>query len=312
MLNTDKTYAYTTFGLTIASDMLLPELEKASCNLTDSGADFHIRRQDLAKEWGETDPLDRKGFIVEENRVMFEVPELAVFSIEGGKTITVSFSEEENEDRVRLYILGSCMGIMLMQRKVLALHGSAIAIDGKAYVFIGESGAGKSTLASSFMKQGYKLLSDDIVALSMKEGIPWVTPSYPQQKLWLESIQAFEMKATDYEPLFDRITKFSIPVRADFQNTPMPLGGIFELSCEDVEAIEFHPVKKLHRLKVLYTHTYRRSILERMGMMAWHFTYCAECLPSVSIYRIIRPTSAFTAHDLVDIITHVIQGGNSK
>ncbi|MCK1993393.1 aldolase [Peribacillus muralis] len=304
MLSTDKTYAYTSFGLTVASDIPLPELEKA----TGQEADVTIRRQDLSNEWGETDPLDRKGFIVDKNRVMFEVPELAVFLIEEGKTITVSFYEAGNENKVRLYLLGSCMGIVLMQRKILTLHGSAIAIDGKAYVFIGESGAGKSTLASSFMNKGYTLLSDDLIALSLKEGAPWVTPSYPQQKLWLESIHAFEMKETDYEPLFDRITKFSIPVQADFQNTPLPLGGIFELACEDIGAIQLQPIKKLDRLQVLHKHTYRRSIMERMGMMAWHFTYCAECLQSVSIHRIIRPTSAFTAHDLVDAITHVIQG----
>ncbi|PJN91782.1 aldolase [Bacillus sp. mrc49] len=311
MLSTDETYAYSTFGLTVASDILLPELEKSSGDLSESEAVVHIRCRNLEKEWGETNPMDRKGFIVEENRVMFEVPELAVFSIEGGKTITVSFFEDGNEDRVRLYILGSCMGIVLMQRKVLALHGSAIAIDGKAYVFIGESGAGKSTLASSFMKKGYKLLSDDVIALSMKEGGPWITPSYPHQKLWLESIQAFEMKENEYEPLFDRITKFSIPVQENFQNQPLPLGGIFELTCADIESIELQPIKKLHRLQVLHTHTYRRTIMERMGLTAWHFTYCADCLSSVSIHRITRPTSSFTAHDLVDKITHVIQGGNN-
>ena len=38
------------------------------------------------------------------------------------------------------------MGALLMQRKILPLHGSAIAIDGKAYAFVGDSGAGKSTL----------------------------------------------------------------------------------------------------------------------------------------------------------------------
>ena len=37
-----------------------------------------------------------------------------------------------DEDIIRLYILGTCMGAILMQRKILPLHGSAIAINGKA------------------------------------------------------------------------------------------------------------------------------------------------------------------------------------
>ena len=44
-------------------------------------------------------------------------------------------------------------------------------------------------LASAFLNRGYQLLSDDVIAvsLSQEESIPFVTPSYPQQKLWQES-----------------------------------------------------------------------------------------------------------------------------
>ena len=116
------------------------------------------------------------------------------------------------------------MGILLMQRRILPLHGSAIAIDGKAYVFIGESGAGKSTIASSFMKKGYQLLSDDVIAVSLLDGDkPWVIPAYPQQKLWQDSLNHFGMKTNDYMPLFDRETKYSVPVAEQFYNKPLPL-----------------------------------------------------------------------------------------
>ena len=50
--------------------------------------------------------------------------------------------------------LGTCMGALLMQRKIFPFHGSAIAINGKAYAIVGDSGAGKSTLASAFLKKG--------------------------------------------------------------------------------------------------------------------------------------------------------------
>ena len=78
------------------------------------------------------------------------------------------------------------MGALLMQRKILPLHGSAIAIDGKAYALIGDSGAGKSTLASAFLNKGYQLLSDDVIAVSLlnKKYCQLFIPSYPQQKLW--------------------------------------------------------------------------------------------------------------------------------
>ena len=136
---------------------------------------------------------------------MFEVPELAIFSIEEGQTIFFSPTVHLDENKIRLYLLGSCLGILLLQRRILPLHGSAVAIEGKAYVFIGERGAGKSTIASSFMQKGYPLLTDDVIAVSLLEGDkPWVIPAYPQQKLWLDSLDHFEMNTTDYMPLFDR------------------------------------------------------------------------------------------------------------
>ena len=60
-------------------------------------------------------------------------------------------------------------GALLMQRKILPLHGSAVAIDGKAYAIVGDSGAGKSTLASAFLNKGYQLLSDDVIAVSLSQ-----------------------------------------------------------------------------------------------------------------------------------------------
>ncbi|MCK1982996.1 MULTISPECIES: aldolase [Peribacillus] len=311
MLSTEKTYTYTTFGLIAESVLPLPELE----NLTDieKEADIKIKKKDLSNVWSKINPLIRTSFVVEGNRVMFEVPGLAVFSIEDGKTITFSTYDSDNEDKIRLYILGSCLGILLMQRKVLPLHGSAIAIEGKAYAFIGESGAGKSTLASSFVNKGYKLLSDDVVAISLMEGNqPWVFPSYPQQKLWQESLNAFGLNSADYEPLFDRTTKFSIPVQADFYNKPLPLGGIFELTGADIVSIDLQPIEKLHRFQVMHLHTYRRSLIERMHMMDWHFKICAMCMNSVPIYRLSRPTSTFTAHEIVTTVLSVIKGGENK
>ena len=64
-----------------------------------------------------------------------------------------------DEDMIRLYILRDMYGTLLMQRKILPFHGSAIAINGKAYAIVGDSGAGKSTLASAFLKEGYQLLT---------------------------------------------------------------------------------------------------------------------------------------------------------
>lgn len=105
---------------------------------------------------------------------MFQVADTAIFAIQNGDTIQVSPMAGADEAKIRLFLLGTCMGALLMQRKILPLHGSAIAIDGKAYAFVGHSGAGKSTLASAFINKGFQLLSDDVIAVTLRNLVfPW-------------------------------------------------------------------------------------------------------------------------------------------
>jgi len=46
------------------------------------------------------------------------------------------------------------------------LHASAVVVDGRAIVALGESGAGKSTLAAHLVKRGAELAADDAVVVS--------------------------------------------------------------------------------------------------------------------------------------------------
>ena len=210
--------------------------------------------------------------------------------------------------KLRLYILGTCMGAILMQRKILPLHGSVIAIDGKAYAIVGDSGAGKSTLASAFLKRGFGLLTDDVIAVSFSEdGIPFVTPSYPQQKLWSESLDHFGMESSNYQPLIDREDKFAIPVVSQFVEEPLPLAGIFELVKGDYDGIAIQPIGNLEGLFKLYYHTYRNFFLERSGLMEWHFQTTTKMMNKIEFYQLQRPITAFTAHDLTDLILDTIK-----
>ena len=81
---------------------------------------------------------------------MFHIPETAIFLIQNGNKIVVSPLMGPIEDEIRLYILGTCMGAILLQRKILPLHGSAIAIDGKAYAIVGDSVQGNLPLLLLF------------------------------------------------------------------------------------------------------------------------------------------------------------------
>lgn len=290
---------YRAFGLKIASEIRLPELTET--NDKNNPIDISIEIGNLTSLWN---TIGKKGkFIIQERSVLFGILDTAIFCIQEGNKIIVSPFNNRNEDKIRLFILGSCMGILLMQRKILPLHGSAIAIDGKAYALVGDSGAGKSTLASAFLNKGYQLLSDDVVAVSLSnQETPTVFPSYPQQKLWKESLIEFGMETESYRPLFDRETKFAVPVDTNFFSAPLPLGGIIELVKTEEEEIEIHRMEKLDRLYMMFRHTFRNSLIPRLGLLEWHFRMSTKTITKIDMYRLQRPISSFTADDLVSII----------
>ncbi|MGD7044470.1 HPr kinase/phosphorylase [Jeotgalibacillus proteolyticus] len=296
-------YRYQAFGLSISSEVEIQELPAATMLHTD----VYIARKSLRSRW-ENRPADQKYFYIKEDFVMFEIEDTAIFLIENGSHIYVDAFHDSKHDQVCLYLLGTCMGSILMQRKILPLHGSAVAIDGKVYAIVGDSGAGKSTLAAAFLRRGYKLLSDDVIPVTVTEqGIPLVTPAYPQQKLWIESLDQFGMDSAHLRPIIQRETKFAVPVTDQFLNERLPLAGVIELVKTDEDIITLQPIHKLHRFQLIFAHTYRKSFIERLGLVEWHFTLSARMLNQLSLYQLKRPVQSFTANELADLILSTIQ-----
>jgi len=304
MIVAKENMIYHAFGLKVKSTIRLPELVASNESL--DMAEVQIDIAELNELWVKKG-VQQGRFLVDDQMVMFQIPETATFLIEDGKKIIVSPMKDSDHNKIRLYILGTCMGALLMQRKVMALHGSAIAIDGKAYAFIGHSGAGKSTLASTFINQGYQLLSDDIIPVLMdEEGCPNVIPTYPQQKLWQESLQKFGLDSSAFNPLFERETKFAIPVHSSYCKDPLPLGGVFEITKTEEDHAKIKPIQNLERFHTLYNHTFRHSLIPRLGLMEWHFTESAGIINKIKLYQVQRPTIGFTAPELVEKILKII------
>lgn len=304
MLKTES-QSYNSFGLRIESYIPLPELPRSEAHTHLGFEKVTVTKNDLTSLWNESAESDEY-FTVSGNQVLIRVPDTAIFCIRNGQSIIVSPYEGSEEDKIRLYILGTCMGVILMQKRILPLHGSAIAINGKAYAILGVSGAGKSTLASILLKEGYKLLSDDLIAITLtQDHIPMVMPAYPQQKMWQETIDQLGMSSTDFQPLFDRETKFAVPVPSLFCENPLPLAGVFELVKTETNAA-LEPIDGLVRFHTLLQHTFRSFLIERLGLMEWHFSTLAQFANRIDMHQLQRPSSGFSAHELAQLLLNTI------
>jgi len=67
----------------------------------------------------------------------------------------------------------------LLHADVLVVHGSAVVIDGRGYVFFGPSGAGKTTLSRWWRATGALLLNDDRVAIYRHANGAWQVAGTP-------------------------------------------------------------------------------------------------------------------------------------
>jgi hypothetical protein len=298
-----RKFFYNGFGFNIGSELELPELTEVSDNRGFQDIEIEIGAIPYCEEM-ENNPYYH---FVRDNTVLFNIPGKANFSIQDGNKITVSPIGGIDMDVIRLYILGTCMGVILIQRKIIPLHGSAVEVDGKAYVFVGESGAGKSTLASAFIKQGHRLLSDDVVPVSFSQNnVPTVIPAYPQQKLWQQSLDYFGKDSKNYRPIYERETKFSVPVESHFSTDVTPIAGVFELVIGRDKEIDLTINDDLQRIHILIQHTYRNFMIPRLQLIDWHFQSISKIIPQIEMYKLFRPAGDFTVDKLYSTILQAI------
>lgn len=310
MLNNTIVKVYKAFGLSIDSE--IPFTELTLQHQTDfRNADITIKQEELANL---NINLTEKefGFLIQDREVIYKFLDVAVFSIQEGKKILIYPLKEYREDVARSVILGTCMGIILLQRKILPLHGSAFYKEGKVYAIIGDSGVGKSTLASVFLKLGYGLMTDDVIAITFSQSNePIVIPSYPQQKLWETSLQEFNMDPSNYTSLFKRERKYAVPLTSTFIDYPSPLAGLYELKKGHEKELRIEQVNGLERLSMLYKNTYRNLVIPQLNLLHWHLEVSTRLVQSVEMNRITRPPEPFTAFDIADLILNQIEGGKN-
>jgi hypothetical protein len=119
-----------------------------------------------------------------------EYSHAGVFDVSADGTQIVWYRRPDAlEELVRAILLGPALALALELAGFLCLHGSAVAIDGRAIVFLGPKHHGKSTVATAMVAAGARLIGDDLIAVSA--GPPAsVSPGVPSVRLWEDSIAA--------------------------------------------------------------------------------------------------------------------------
>jgi hypothetical protein len=100
--------------------------------------------------------------------------------VEDGNRILVTPAPNSVEEALRLFVVGAAFGVLLHQRGLLVLHGSAVVIGGRVVGFLGSKGWGKSTTAMALTRRGHRIVADELLVIRLDGVQAWVmSGSYP-------------------------------------------------------------------------------------------------------------------------------------
>lgn len=223
---TVKPFHYRISGLVIASEFELDEAEPCDA----AAVDVHIGCVPIPKLF--QSPRAFREYRVTPEGDLLDYEDVGRFLVPNGSQIWFDPEEAFDLRCLGIPLLGPVFALLLHRRGHFVLHGSAVEIDGRAHVFLGDKGAGKSTTAVTLLAGGLRLIADDVVPIERTATGFCVHPGYPAMKIDRAMLTRFE--ASDYriiEPDDGSFTAGKARVRF-LRSSPsgaIPLGPVHRL-----------------------------------------------------------------------------------
>jgi hypothetical protein len=281
-------YFYDLHGLILASEFAMPELDlrrrAATC-----AADLHIALGEFPAE--PLTPTDVPYIGAANGHALMTIPGVGRYRVSNGREVLVEPETGVDLSLVRLFILGSVIGLVCHQRGLLPLHASAIEFEGGAIAFVGNPGQGKSTLAAHCLAHGpVHLVADDILVVSFdRSGRPWAHPGMPSVKLWRDALEALGQPVDGLRPDWLRADKFHLPITERLVQAPLPLSRVYVLDDDpDAGPGRIQPVSGAAAAAALIAHTYRVEYLDATAQRPQHFAASTRLAGAVAVRRLTR------------------------
>ena len=274
---------YRAFGLCIEVDFPLPELELETST---AAADVLVQKGDVRSLLQDDSSAVYR---FEDDEAWLSWREVGDFHVLGDDRITYRARPDVGDALLGLPLLGPVMGVLLERRRLLTLHGSAVALAGGVAVFLGDKGAGKSTTAAALLRAGKTLLTDDLVAVDCRE-TPILYPAYPQVKLTEEASAAIVVDGKVMERPHPEFEKQRMLLDAPFDSSPRSPHSILVL--ERGEGFALEPLAGAAGLQALMRFSYATrfgSSLIRGRSAADHLRQCAALSRSARVRRLVVP-----------------------
>jgi hypothetical protein len=289
----NKQYTYKAFGLIINSTFPINEFI-----VSEGIPDVKIKTGSVPEQLNH---VAKKGvkYQATKNEFLLEVDTIARYYVKDGCEITIEPLKSKVDNEIRLFLLGSVLGALFLQRGLLPIHGSSIKFGNTACVFSGISGVGKSSLAACFVKKGFSFLADDI---SVVDNNLMVIPSFPNIKLWKDVLNKLEINEASLNKIRPELKKYQLPLEDKYFKEPLPLDKFFIISTKNTPGFEYAEIKGLQKFDAVKSNTYRFRFVEGLQQQQDHFLLLNKLLPNIKVYMISRPQSPILLNEFADFI----------
>jgi len=288
-------FLYRVHGLNISSELECPSLEKATGkedlfirfgkvqHTSSVGKDFHGAFTALGK-----------------NTLCANIKGIAHYLVKEGREIIIERYPDADDDHVRLFLLGTMLGIILHMRGFLPLHACGIVHKGKAILFMGDSGVGKSTLTEAFRRKGYQLLSDDVCCVRIgDDNRASIFPSIPGISLSLDSMDYFQLPKSEFKRGLHFKSKYVYPRNDSFSDKEVPLKQAYILKIHESDKIILKNPNKLEKAALLREETYRKLAIKKLGRFNYHLNQCVRLSKMMEMKVLHRPDEILRLPEIV-------------
>ena len=289
-----KKYYYKIYGISLESELQLPSL------VSSKGAEAEVCIK-YGKLPSHLPSIREKGLYFESspNDFLFKFQHIAKYRIQNGTRIEIEIFDDSRLELVKMILLGTVMGILLHQRGIVPIHGSAIHTTNGAYIFSGPSTIGKSSLLAWFIKLGFNAIADDIAAIKPVNK-PILYHGIPQLKLWIDVLDYCNLeKETKIRP---ELEKYRLSITEQFIQEETIVGIIFILEKTNTSEFSHEELYGSAKVSALIRNTYRNRFVNGLGLQEVLLNNIIAIAKHTLVVKVYRPGKPLLIKELAEYI----------
>lgn len=243
----------------------------------------------------------KHNYILQGDEIYLDFSRLAYYYISAGNKVIIEPIGDLKMEGIVTYFYGPCLSILLIQRGWIPLHGSAVFYDNKTYLIVGHSGAGKSSFSAGLVKEGGKIISDDIILVKWKGDGFYTMKGSATQKLWKDTIESLNLEDESLIPLVTGKDKYYLVGNESNDMSSYHVDAMIAVEKTRDEDVSLTPLSGRACLERYITYTFWRGLINEVIGETEFFNHAVELTNKLPVFCMKRPSHKFTVDQQITL-----------